>query len=107
VLVYVAPTKAQAWEEASRPVHHMLSLYRDWAAEAGDDNNDDQSTRSIPTPAEMQRDQNGTFFGEPAFIGTHLVLMGVLPGAPPAGTRRSVELFASEVMPRLKRDAGA
>lgn len=125
VLVYVAPTKAQAWEEASRPVHHMLSLYRDWAAEAGDDNNDDQSTRSIPTPAEMQRDQSGTFFGEPAFIGTpdfvyaglrdmlkrspctHLVLMGVLPGAPPAGTRRSVELFASEVMPRLKRDAGA
>lgn len=124
VLVYVAETKAQAWNEAARPVHHMLGLYRDWAAEAGDDNNDDQATRGIPTPEEMRRDQAGTFFGEPAFIGTpdfvyaglrdllqrspctHLVLMGVLPGAPPDGTRRSVELFAREVMPRLKRDAG-
>ena len=123
VLVYVADSKAQAWNEAARPVHHMLSLYRDWAAEAGDDNNDDQATRGIPTPEDMQREQSGTFFGEPAFIGTpdfvyaglrdllkrspctHLVLMGVLPGAPPAGTRRSIELFAREVMPLLKRDA--
>jgi alkanesulfonate monooxygenase SsuD/methylene tetrahydromethanopterin reductase-like flavin-dependent oxidoreductase (luciferase family) len=120
VLVYVAETREQAWAEAARPVHHTLRLYRDWAAEAGDDNNDDQATWAIPTPEEMQRDQAATFFGEPAFIGTpdfvldglrallerspctHLVLMGVLPGAPPAGTRRSVELFAREVMPRLK-----
>lgn len=123
VLVYVAETKARAWQEAARPVHHMLSLYRDWAAEAGDENNDDQATRGIPSPEDMQRDQAGTFFGEPAFIGTpdfvyqglrdllqrspctHLVLMGVLPGAPMEGTRRNVELFASEVMPRLKADA--
>lgn len=123
VLVYVAETKAQAWAEAARPVHHMLKLYRDWAAEAGDDNNDDQSTWAIPTPEEMQREQAGTFFGEPAYIGTpdfvyeglrdllrrspctHLVLMGVLPGAPVEGTRRSVELFARDVMPRLKRDS--
>jgi alkanesulfonate monooxygenase SsuD/methylene tetrahydromethanopterin reductase-like flavin-dependent oxidoreductase (luciferase family) len=121
VLVYVAETRERAWAEAARPVHHMLKLYRDWAAEAGDDNNDDQATRGIPTPEEMMRDQSGTFFGEPAFIGTpdfvceelqgllerspctHLVLMGVLPGAPAEGTRRSVELFASEVMPRLKQ----
>jgi alkanesulfonate monooxygenase SsuD/methylene tetrahydromethanopterin reductase-like flavin-dependent oxidoreductase (luciferase family) len=123
VLVYCAETRAQAWAEAARPVHHMLSLYRDWAAEAGDDNNDDQATRGIPTPEEMIRNQAGDFFGEPAFIGTpdfvyeglrallerspctHLVLMGVLPGAPAAGTRRSVELFAREVMPRLKQMA--
>jgi alkanesulfonate monooxygenase SsuD/methylene tetrahydromethanopterin reductase-like flavin-dependent oxidoreductase (luciferase family) len=123
VLVYVAETQAQAWQDAAQPVHHMLSLYRDWAAEAGDDNNDDQATRAIPTPAQMIRDQAGDFFGEPAFIGTpdfvyeglrdmlqrspctHLVLMGILPGAPVEGTRRSVELFAREVMPRLKAGA--
>lgn len=122
VLVYVAETRAQAWQAAARPVHHMLTLYRDWAAEAGDDNNDDQATRAIASPEQMMREQAGTFFGEPAFIGTpdevyeglagllrrspctHLVLMGVLPGAPVDGTRRSVELFAREVMPRLKRD---
>lgn len=122
VLVYVAESTAQAWAEAARPVHHMLTLYRDWAAQAGDDNNDDQATRAVPTAEEMQRTQAGTFFGEPAFIGTpdfvytglrdllarspctHLVLMSVLPGAPPAGTRRSAELFAREVMPRLKQE---
>lgn len=121
VLVYVADSTAQAWADVARPVHHMLSLYRDWAAEAGDDNNDDQASRAIPTPEEMQHAQAGTFFGEPAFIGTpdfvyaglrdllerspctHLVLMSVLPGAPPAGTRRSAELFARDVMPRLKQ----
>ncbi len=120
VLVYVADSREQAWAEAAQPVHHMLTLYRDWAAEAGDDNNDDQASRAIPTPEQMQREQAGDFFGEPAYIGTpefvcaglkdllqrspctHLVLMGVLPGAPVAGTRRSVELFAREVMPELK-----
>lgn len=123
VLVYVADNKAQAWQEAARPVHHMLTLYRDWAAEAGDENNDDQASRGIPTPAQMQSEQACSFYGEPAFIGTpdfvyeglrdllqrspctHLVLMGVLPGAPVAGTRRSMELFAEQVMPRLKQDA--
>ena len=122
VLVYVADSKEKAWNEAAQPVHHMLSLYRDWAAEAGDDNNDDQSSRGIPSPEQMQREQSGNFFGEPAFIGTpdfvyeglrdmlkrspctHLVLMGVLPGAPLEGTRRNIELFAREVMPRLKKD---
>jgi hypothetical protein len=29
----------------------------------------------------------------------------VLPGAPVEGTRRSMELFAEKVMPRLKQDA--
>jgi hypothetical protein len=28
-----------------------------------------------------------------------------LPGAPHAGTRHSMELFAKEVMPRLKQDS--
>jgi alkanesulfonate monooxygenase SsuD/methylene tetrahydromethanopterin reductase-like flavin-dependent oxidoreductase (luciferase family) len=123
VLVYVAETRKRAWAEAAHPVHHMLKLYRDWAAEVGDDNNDDQATRDIASPEEMMREQTGNFFGEPAFIGTpdsvhdglrellnrspctHLVLMGVLPGAPAEGTRRSVELFARDVMPRLKRNS--
>ena len=121
VLVYVAETKDQAWQDSARPVHHMLSLYQQWAEEVGDDNNDDQATRGIPTPEELVRDQACDFFGETAFIGTpdfvyeglcemlqrsqctHLVLMGVLPGAPTDGTRRSIELFAREVMPRLKQ----
>jgi alkanesulfonate monooxygenase SsuD/methylene tetrahydromethanopterin reductase-like flavin-dependent oxidoreductase (luciferase family) len=121
VLVYVAETRERAWREAAQPVHHMLTLYRDWAAQAGDDNNDDQASRAIPSAEQMQREQAGTFFGEPAFIGTpdfvyaglrdllvrspctHLVLMGVLPGVPSEGTRRNIELFAREVMPKLKR----
>ncbi len=121
VLVYVADSKEQAWVDTARPVNHMLQLYYDWAVEAGDSNNDDQDSRAIPSPEELRRDQACDFFGEPAFIGTadfvyeglrdmlkrspctHLVIMGILPGAPLAGTRRSMELFAKEVMPRLKQ----
>ena len=120
VLTYVADDKTTAWNEAAKPVNHMLRLYKDWAAEAGDDNNDDQSTRDIPTPEEMIRDQKCDFFGEPAFIGTpefvydglvnllerspctHLVMMGSLPGAPLKGTRRNLELLAQDVIPKLK-----
>jgi alkanesulfonate monooxygenase SsuD/methylene tetrahydromethanopterin reductase-like flavin-dependent oxidoreductase (luciferase family) len=123
VLVYVADTKEQAWNDTAEPVNHTLQLYFNWAVEAGDNNNDDQDSRSIPTPDELRRDQSCSFFGEAAFIGTpdfvyeglrdllkrspctHLVLMGILPGAPHAGTRHSMELFAKEVMPRLKQDS--
>ena len=72
VLVYVADNKAQAWQEAARPVHHMLTLYRDWAAEAGDENNDDQASRGIPSP--------GTNAGGP---GRHLLSVN-----PPSLARR-------------------
>ena len=120
VLVYVSDSKEQAWNDTASPVNHMLQLYRDWAVEAGDDNNDDQDSRAIPGAAQLREDQACDFFGEPAFIGTpdfvyegirdllkrspctHLVMMGILPGAPLVGTRRSIELFAKEVMSRLK-----
>ena len=123
VLVYVSDTKAQAWDDAADGVSHLLQLYFDWAVEAGDSNNDDQDSRSIPSPEELRRDQACDFYSEPAFIGTadfvyeglrdllkrspctHIVMMGILPGAPVEGTRRSMELFATEVMPRLKQDA--
>ena len=123
VLVYVADTKEQAWNDTAESINHTLQLYFDWAVEAGDSNNDDQDSRAIPSPDKLRRDQACDFYGEPAFIGTpefvyeglrdmlkrspctHLVMMGILPGAPHAGTRRSMELFANEVMPRLKQDA--
>lgn len=123
VLVYVSDTREQAWKDTAQPINHMLQLYYDWAVEAGDSNNDDQDSRAIPSPAQLVEDQACDFYGEPAFVGTadfvyeglrellkrspctHLVMMGVLPGAPLAGTRRSMELFAEKVMPRLKADA--
>ncbi|MGB1884579.1 MAG: LLM class flavin-dependent oxidoreductase [Gammaproteobacteria bacterium] len=123
VLVYVSDSKDQAWNDTAAPINHMLQLYYDWAVEADDDNNDDQDSRAIPTADQIRRDQALEFYGEPAFVGTpdfvyeglrdllkrspctHLVMMGILPGAPVEGTRRSMELFATEVMPRLKADA--
>jgi len=122
VLTYVADTKDTAWKQAAKPVNHMLQLYKDWAQEAGDDNNDDQSSRKIPSAEEMILEQSCDFFGEPAFIGTadfvyeglrqllerspctHLVMMGSLPGAPLKGTKRNLELLAKEIIPRLKDD---
>jgi alkanesulfonate monooxygenase SsuD/methylene tetrahydromethanopterin reductase-like flavin-dependent oxidoreductase (luciferase family) len=123
VLVYVSESKEQAWNDVADGVSHLLQLYFDWAVEAGDSNNDDQDSRSIPSPEELRQDQACQFYGETAFIGTadfvydglrdllkrspctHLVMMGILPGAPVEGTRRSMELFAQDVMPRLKQDA--
>lgn len=125
VLVYVSDSKEQAWNDTAEPVNHMLQQYFDWAVEAGDQNNDDQDSRDIPTPEQLRTEQACEFYGEPAFIGTadfvyeglrdmlrrspctHLVLMGILPGAPLEGTRRSMQLFAEKVMPRLKQDASA
>ena len=122
VLTYVSDDKTTAWNEAAKPVNHMLQLYKDWAEEAGDNNNDDQSSRDIPSPEEMMQEQTCDFFGEPAFIGTadfvyeglsqllerspctHLVMMGSLPGAPREGTKRNLELLARDVIPRLKEN---
>ena len=120
VLVYVNESKEKAWQDTAKPINHMLNLYQDWAIESGDDNNDDQDSRNIPSPEQLKQDQSCDFYGEPAFVGTpefvteglkallkrspctHLVMMGILPGVPTENTKKSMELFAREVMPNLK-----
>jgi alkanesulfonate monooxygenase SsuD/methylene tetrahydromethanopterin reductase-like flavin-dependent oxidoreductase (luciferase family) len=118
--VYVAPTREQAWAECADGFHHMLACYAQWFGEAGDLSADRGDGRPLPSAADLRRAQSADFFGEPAIIGTpddavaairdyekrtratHLVMGMAMPGVEPAKTRASMELFAREVMPKLR-----
>lgn len=118
VLAYCAETHEQAWNDIAQPLHHMLQVYYDWAVASGDITGDVE-VNPIPSPEQYRREQKGDFFGNIAYVGTpDEVLAGIrdyldrspstdlalwmdLPGTPYEKTRRSMELFARHVMPRL------
>jgi alkanesulfonate monooxygenase SsuD/methylene tetrahydromethanopterin reductase-like flavin-dependent oxidoreductase (luciferase family) len=118
-IVYVAPSRDQAWEIAARPTYHMASLYRQWVQEAK--GAPDQQA-PIPSAEEMIRTQSFTFYGEDAIVGTpedvieqiedyrsrgrvtHLVCALPLPGMPPEHIRSGMELMAREVMPHFRQE---
>jgi alkanesulfonate monooxygenase SsuD/methylene tetrahydromethanopterin reductase-like flavin-dependent oxidoreductase (luciferase family) len=118
--VYVAPTREQAWAECAEGFHHMLACYAQWFGEAGDLAADRGDGTPVPSADALRRAQAADFFGEPAIIGTpadalaaiqdyqqrtratHLVMAMAMPGVEPARVRASMELFAREVMPKLR-----
>jgi alkanesulfonate monooxygenase SsuD/methylene tetrahydromethanopterin reductase-like flavin-dependent oxidoreductase (luciferase family) len=118
VTCYCADTHEKAWDDVADGFHHVLKYYHDWAVASGDITGDVEG-QSVPTAAQFRREQKGEFFGEPAFVGTpdevrtglqdylarspgsHLVLYMSMPGSDPTKTRRSMELFARHVMPKL------
>jgi alkanesulfonate monooxygenase SsuD/methylene tetrahydromethanopterin reductase-like flavin-dependent oxidoreductase (luciferase family) len=112
---HVAPDDDTAWDEAAAHFHHLLSVYAGWANASGDADKGGPKT-VIPPVASLRAPETPLMF-RPVFGGpdhvaatlqaamakvrtTHLAL-GILPGMDPARTRRSMELFADEVMPRL------
>ena len=119
VTCYCAQTHEKAWHEIADGFHHILKYYHDWAVASGDITGDVEG-QAVPTPEQFRKEQKGEFFGEPAFVGTpdevraglqdylerspssHLVLYMSIPGNDPRNTRRSMELFAEHVMPRLR-----
>ena len=118
VTCYCAETHEKAWNEIADGFHHVLKYYHDWAVASGDITGDVEG-QMVPTPERFRKEQKGEFFGEPAFVGTpdevcaglqeyrgrspssHLVLYMSMPGNDPKNTRRSMELFARHVMPKL------
>lgn len=122
VTCFVAPTTAQAWDRCAEGLHHMLSRYLDWAIESGDVTAEPHWSHDspVPSPAEMRRTQSADFFGEPSIVGspeevfqrlcehreqnpyTHLAIYMNYPGTAQGYTRESMELFASEIAPRLR-----
>jgi alkanesulfonate monooxygenase SsuD/methylene tetrahydromethanopterin reductase-like flavin-dependent oxidoreductase (luciferase family) len=78
------------------------------------------SRSDVPPPGQMRKTPGLSFFQAPLAIGTpddvareleryqnetrvtHLVMWMQLPGMPAAKARRSMELFAKEVMPRFR-----
>ncbi|MCS6924872.1 MAG: LLM class flavin-dependent oxidoreductase [Candidatus Binatia bacterium] len=115
---YVAPTRDQAWDEAQEHLHYMLSWYGRWLAEAKDFKGDERFLQ-LPPPSQLRHtDQQligAPMIGSPDEIAreierftqtvrtTHLVLGMHLPGLDPAKSQRSMELFAREVMPGLRK----
>ncbi|MGH8005779.1 MAG: LLM class flavin-dependent oxidoreductase [Candidatus Binatia bacterium] len=112
---YVAQSRDQAWDDVQEHLHYMLTWYSRWLAAANDQN---LTIGQLPPPAQL-RDASASLLGMPAvgtpdqvlgeiqeFVGkirtTHLILGTHLPGLDPAKSRRSMELFAKEVMPALR-----
>jgi alkanesulfonate monooxygenase SsuD/methylene tetrahydromethanopterin reductase-like flavin-dependent oxidoreductase (luciferase family) len=114
--VYVAANADEAWRHAGEHFHYMLHWYGRWLVEASDFAGDEQLSR-LPPPEKL-RDAEGLLFtpviGSPDEVATvlrrtldrvrttHLVVGMHFPGLDPERSRRSMELFAREVMPRLQ-----
>lgn len=116
VFGHLAETREQAWDEAEEHVHWLLSCYGKWLGEAKDFEGDEQ-LKKVPPVKELRHSKNLLFIpaiGTPddvvAYLKdftsrlrtTHLILGLHLPGLDPKKTRRSMELFAREVMPRIR-----
>jgi alkanesulfonate monooxygenase SsuD/methylene tetrahydromethanopterin reductase-like flavin-dependent oxidoreductase (luciferase family) len=81
--VHVAPTRDEAWANCQEHLHYMYTWYARWGGDA-------QATMDaqLPPAAETRL--------------THLLVGMHPPGIDPAKSRRSMELFAREVMPALR-----
>jgi alkanesulfonate monooxygenase SsuD/methylene tetrahydromethanopterin reductase-like flavin-dependent oxidoreductase (luciferase family) len=120
--VYVAETREQAWDDAEQHLYYMMSAYDRRLKEAADLPWSQAvfSCPQVPPPGEMRKTHGLTFFQAPLVVGspedvahelerygnegrvTHLVMWMQLPGMPAQKARRSMQLFANEVMPRFK-----
>lgn len=109
---YVGESDAQAWEDVKAHLLYQQKLYRAWFGEAGD----------IPVSGPLPDDPDQLprhlhFIGGPDSVAEALarhfanlpvdlfIFWAGLPGLDPAKTRRSVERFAREVMPRFRHEA--
>jgi len=122
-LVYVAPTRDQAWDDAQHHAHYMMSAYDKWLKEAADVAwfQETMSVSSMPSPEELRHTPNLSFFEAPLIIGTpddaiaeieryqresrvtHLVMWMQLAGMDPKKAESCMRLFAEEVMPHFRR----
>ncbi len=114
--VYVAPSSDQAWRESQEHLHYMMTNYAQWLGEANDAAGDREvwelkraeDLRGSPyaahlmigTPAEVSA-KIERFCGE--YQCTHFIMATMFPGLEPEKARRSLELFAREVMPRFRK----
>lgn len=121
--VFVAARAEKAWDDAEAGAHYMMSCYGKWFVEANDLPGDQAYGVNIPPVGKLRHSETAALFGEPLIIGTpddairmiedyesrtrftHLVVAMALPGADPRKVRRSMELFAKEVMPHFRRKA--
>jgi alkanesulfonate monooxygenase SsuD/methylene tetrahydromethanopterin reductase-like flavin-dependent oxidoreductase (luciferase family) len=119
--LYLAESRDRAWDDIEEHLHYALNWHRDLFIEAADATLQKASQiPPLPPARELRKVQHLGFF-VPAIIGTpddaikmieayrnatrvtHLVLGTQLPGLDPNKARRSMELFAKEVMPHFRQ----
>jgi alkanesulfonate monooxygenase SsuD/methylene tetrahydromethanopterin reductase-like flavin-dependent oxidoreductase (luciferase family) len=119
--IHVAPSRAQAWENSARALHHTASCYAKWFGEANDKPGDDQALVGMPSVDDMIAKQEFDMFGEPAIVGTpedakemiadyigrgrvtQLVCGMAFAGLEPHHIRSSMEIFAKDVIPAFRK----
>ena len=115
-MVYCAPTAEQAWEEVGPHLRHMLHQYNVWLSEAKDYEGDTSILSDLPPANQLRHSAYATdmMIGSPDEVSakieqfskdfdcTHLVMSTQMPGADPTKTKRSLDLFARDVMPRFQ-----
>ena len=119
--VYVAQSRSQAWEECAQHLHYLTECYGKWFAEANDKEGDDKALEGLPTVDEMIKAEAFNFFGEDAIVGTpndakemiadyvsrgrftHMVMQMALPGLAPNLIRKSMDIFARNVLPAFRK----
>ncbi|MEM7540557.1 MAG: LLM class flavin-dependent oxidoreductase [Pseudomonadota bacterium] len=122
-LVYVAPTREQAWEDAQEHAHYMMQTYDTWLKEAADAKwfQETMSVSDMPAPEKLRDTPGLSFFEAPLMIGTpddiieeieryssssrvtHLVMWMQLAGMDPKKAEQCMKLFSEEVMPHVKK----
>jgi len=104
-VVYVADTEEQAWKDIEKAALYQAALYGKWLSAA-----DGQS----PIRPDGDRIRRNAVLGHPAQVTerlkaiiagtpmTELILATQLPGLEPGKALRSLERFATEVLPHLR-----
>src|SRR5229473_2634644 len=119
--VFVASKHDKAWDDAEAGAHYMMTCYGKWFVEANDLPGDQAFGTNLPPIGKLRHSETASLFGESMLIGTpdeaiagledyfsrtrvtHLVAAMDLPGMDPRKVRRSMELFAKDVMPHFRR----
>jgi alkanesulfonate monooxygenase SsuD/methylene tetrahydromethanopterin reductase-like flavin-dependent oxidoreductase (luciferase family) len=114
-MVYCAETEDQAWDECQDHLFHLLDFYQDILSEAKDADGDDRPL-AVEKPADIRHSKlaDVMMIGTPDQVSQKLetfrrdyrctdFIMGTqFPGMPVEYGTRSLELFASEVMPHFR-----
>lgn len=119
-LMYLADTRDQAWDDAERHVHYVMTSYDQEFKRGHDLLSQEFTTPPALEAGALRKLPELTFNGVSIMVGspaeaiedlrryinrtrvTHMVLWMHLPGLPAAKVRHSMELFAKEVMPHFR-----
>ena len=121
--VYVAETREQAWDDCEQHLHYMMSLYDRRFKEADDMKwgSEVMSAPEVPPIGKLRHAKDISFFQAPLIVGTpddaiaeierytaqtrctHLSMWMQMAGMPAEKARKSMALFAKEVMPHFRK----